>query len=363
MRLRHDHASRSRVTATRRARTSSSVRGARRRSASTWSDSGVLRSRIEGQRRRATSRSTPTRPAAGRSKNRRIEFTILVDGGGRVRHHRGRGRRPRRQRDESRPAPGVRRVPPGLDLESLRRSTQANARAKSVSGLTRFDLQDRVTVPDGSSTMVAIINQDVAAEQTFLYRPGGAGTRLRAEPVPRGALQEHDALRARAGADQHLYRRGSFVGEGLSEAVGTGTSTTIPFAVEPGILVASSSRRTGEDMRIVRIVRGVIEVENFQRVTTTWTVKGQPTRRATRCWCARPSRAGLHAQVQDRRRRGARGRLPDPGGRERPIRHRGTLEVVEQTPSSTTPDDLGRQVPELLDAVLQAAQARRRAQA
>ncbi|MBL8970357.1 MAG: DUF4139 domain-containing protein, partial [Myxococcales bacterium] len=48
--------------------------------------------------------------------------------------------------------------PPAVDFESLRRSTQANARAKEISGLTRFDLGNRVTVPDGSSTMVAIIN-------------------------------------------------------------------------------------------------------------------------------------------------------------------------------------------------------------
>ncbi|HWB77907.1 MAG TPA: DUF4139 domain-containing protein, partial [Nannocystaceae bacterium] len=62
-----------------------------------------------------------------------------------------------------------------IDYDALRRSTMASARNKSISGLTRFDLRDKVTVPNGSSTMVAILNEQVEAEQTFLYRPGGAG--------------------------------------------------------------------------------------------------------------------------------------------------------------------------------------------
>ena len=72
-----------------------------------------------------------------------------------------------------------------------------------------------------------------------------------------------------------IYAGGSFVGEGLSEAVGTKTSATIPFAVEPNILVTSTSKREGDELKLIRIVRGVLEVESFARNTTTWTVKGR----------------------------------------------------------------------------------------
>src|SRR5690606_35792066 len=119
---------------------------------------------------------------------------------------------------------------PAMDLESLRRSTQASARAKSVSGLTRFDLRDRVTVPDGTSTMVAIVNQDVAAEQTFLFRPGGAGTGYEQNPYRVVRFKNTTPFVLEPGPIA-IYAGGSFVGEGLSEAVGTDTSTTIPFAV------------------------------------------------------------------------------------------------------------------------------------
>ena len=313
---------------------------------------GVLRSRLKVRNGGRDEPVDTNNTGPGRAKNRRIEFTILVD--------------------ESRPPPATKapapsRVDskriadrgadasggsaPALDLESLRRSTQANARAKTVSGLTRFDLQDRVTVPDGSSTMVAIINQDVAAEQTFLYRPGGAGTGYEQNPYRVVRFKNTTPFVLEPGPIS-IYTGGSFVGEGLSEAVGTGTSTTIPFAVEPGILVGSTARHAGEDMRIVKIVRGVVEAENFQRVTTTWSVKGQPDPKGYTVLVRHPKQGGAYAL---RSRIDGAEELADaylipvvvsPGAAA------GKLEVVEQTPSTTSLTIWDAQVPELLDAVL-----------
>src|SRR5690606_1338774 len=91
----------------------------------------------------------------------------------------------KKSRSVSRPAPAsgaaaepsraLPPAPPTLDRETLRRSTRAQARAATVAGQTRFDLADRVTVPDGTSTMVAIVNADVDGEESFLFRPGGSG--------------------------------------------------------------------------------------------------------------------------------------------------------------------------------------------
>lgn len=161
-----------------------------------------------------------------------------------------------------------------VDFESLYRSTQASARAVAVSGLTRFDLSDEVTIPDGSSTMVAIVNQSVEAEETFLFRPGGAGSGYEANPYRVVRFRNTTPFVLEPGPIA-IYAGGSFVGEGLSEAVGTGTSATIPFAVESGIMVSSSIERSGEEMRLLRIVRGVLEVESFARTSTTWTVRSQ----------------------------------------------------------------------------------------
>lgn len=245
-------------------------------------------------------------------------------------------------------------APPAVDLDSLRRSTQANARAKSVSGLTRFDLGNRVTVPDGSSTMVAILNEDVEAEQTFLFRPGGAGAGYEHNPYRVVRFKNSTPFVLEPGPIS-IYTGGSFVGEGLSEAVGTGTSTTIPFAVEPGVLVSSSSQYSGEDMRVVRIVRGVIEVESFQRLTTTWTVKGPPSGAGFTVLVRQPRQGGAY---QLKTRIDGAEELPDAyllPVRAAPDQTTGTLEVVEQTPTSTTLTIWDSRVPLLLDAVLRVA--------
>lgn len=241
--------------------------------------------------------------------------------------------------------------PPAIDMASLRRSTQANARAKSVSGLTRFDLGSRVTVPDGSSTMVAIVNEEVAAEQTFLFRPGGAGQGYEQNPYRVVRFKNTTPFVLEPGPIS-IYAGGSFVGEGLSEAVGTQTSTTIPFAVEPGILVTSQSQYAGEDMRIVRIVRGVIEVENFQRVTTTWTAKGQPDPKGYTVLIRHPKQGGaytLRSKITGLEELGDAYLVPVvvTGNATE-----GKVEVVEQTPSRTSLTVWDGRVPDLLNAVL-----------
>lgn len=241
--------------------------------------------------------------------------------------------------------------PPAVDYDSLRRSTQANARAKSVSGLTRFDLGNRVTVPDGTSTMVAIINQDVEAEQTFLFRPGGAGSGYEQNPYRVVRFKNSTPFVLEPGPIS-IYTGGSFVGEGLSEAVGTNTSTTIPFAVEPGVLVSSSTQYSGEDMRLVRIVRGVLEVESFQRMTTSWTVKGQPSGAGFTVLVRQPKQGGgytLKSKIDGAEELADAYLIPV---KTAPNQTTGTLDVVEQTPSNTTLTIWDSRVPLLFDAVL-----------
>lgn len=222
----------------------------------------------------------------------------------------------------------------GVALEALRRSTQASARAQQVSGQTRFVLQDEVTVPNGSSTMVAVLNETVDAEQTFLYRPGGAGIGYESNPYRVVRFKNTSGFVLEPGPIS-IYAGGSFVGEGLSEAVGANTSATVPFAVEPSIIVSSSLRHEGGEMQIVRIVRGVLEVENFSRAETTWTVTGRDKKGYT--VLVRQNKSGSAYELKDPPN--GTETLPDaylipvtvPTGKVE-----GRLKVVEQTPSRTT---------------------------
>jgi hypothetical protein len=223
----------------------------------------------------------------------------------------------------------------GVDPEALRRSTLAQARASQISGLSRFDLEDPVTVPDGSSTMVAIINHDVEAEETFLYRPGGAGIGYDANPYRVVRFTNGTKFVLEPGPIS-IYAGGSFVGEGLSEAVGSNRSATIPFAVEPGILISSKVEHAGDEMRLLRIARGVLEVETFARKTTTWTAKGQVAQ-ADYSVLIRHPKAGWNYELKDRPP--GTEDLPDAYLVPLPIakgKREGDVKVVEQTPSKTT---------------------------
>jgi hypothetical protein len=252
-----------------------------------------------------------------------------------------------------------------IDVDTLRRSTMASSRSQRISGLTRVDLQDPVTVPDGTSTMVALINETVAAEETFLYKPGGAGYGYESNPY-RVLRFENSTPYVLEPGPISIYSGGSFVGEGLSEAVGAGTSVTIPFAVETDIMVTSATQYSGQEMTITRIVRGVLEVESFYQTTTTWDVRG-PARPEKYKVLIRQPQSGSNYELAQR-----------PPGTEDlegawliPIElaaneRSATLKIVEQTTSKITLAIWDQQALALLEKFLAAdnldAEARKKLQ-
>jgi hypothetical protein len=150
-----------------------------------------------------------------------------------------------------------------------------------------------------------------------------------------------------------IYSGGSFVGEGLSEAIASQDKATIPFAAEPSIVVHSAPLASGDAVKITKIVRGVIEVESFQRVTTTWTVSVKPSKQGYRV-LVRQSRAGdLYTLVDPPKDTET---LPD--GYFIPVlvgpdQAEATLEVVERTPSNYSLSVWDDKAPELLKQLLE----------
>jgi hypothetical protein len=220
-----------------------------------------------------------------------------------------------------------------VDAVTLANSMQANTHAASVSGLSRYDLGEALTIPDGTSTMVAIINQQVEGEETFMFKPGGAGQGYEANPYRVIRFKNSTPFALESGPIS-IYSGGSFVGEGISEPVSAGVPVTIPFAVESGIMVAFAQQYKGDDVRLVKIVRGVIEIETFSRRTTTWTVKSQL-----------PATDKITVYVRQNKAGGTYALTPRPPHTEDvadayliPIElaagaSEGKLDVVEQTPS------------------------------
>lgn len=247
------------------------------------------------------------------------------------------------------PAPPM---PSAVDIRALAQSGTPQTTARRVAGLTRFDLAERMTLPDGSASMVMLINQLVSGEETYLFKPGGSGQGYEFNP--------YRVVRFHNGTDFVLepgpisiYSGGSFVGEGLSEAIASQDNATIPFAAEPSIVVHSATSASGDAIKITKIVRGVIEVESFQRVTTTWTVNVKPSAQGYRV-LVRQSRAGdLYTLVDPPKDTET---LPD--GYFIPVlvgpdQAEATFQAVERTPSNFSLSVWDDKAPELLKQLLE----------
>ncbi len=255
--------------------------------------------------------------------------------------------RPRREAAPAAPSMSA------VDMRQLAQNAAPKTTARRVAGLTRFDLADRVTLPDGSASMVMLVNQLVTGEEAFLYKPGGSGQGYEHNPYRVVRFHNSTDFVLEPGPIS-IYSGGSFVGEGLSEAIASQDKATIPFAAEPSILVHSSSTHAGDAVKITRIMRGVIEVESFQRVETTWTVHVKPSKQGYRV-LVRQSRAGdLYTLVDPPKDTET---LPD--GYFIPVlvgadQAEATLEVVERTPSNYSLSVWDDKAPELLKQLLEA---------
>lgn len=145
-----------------------------------------------------------------------------------------------------------------------------SAEIVDLSGLFRFDLADPVTLPDQSSTLVTLVNEHVPGDDVIVFQPSGGSS----DRYPYRAIRiDNDTLYPVQRAPIAIYRRGTFVGEGITPDIAPGETATIPFAIESRISVASRSSSTSGEARLVRIIDGRITIESQTISATTWTVR------------------------------------------------------------------------------------------
>ena len=242
----------------------------------------------------------------------------------------------------------------GLVLaDALARSVQAKTKAAQVSGLTRYDLQGRVTVPDGTSTMVAILNNQVKAEQAFLYRPGGAGAGYEQNPY-RVVRFTNDSPFVLETGPISIYSGGSFVGEGIAKMIAAGAQTTIPFSVEHQIRVTSDTRWGTGQTKVIKIRGGVLTIERWQQHTTQWTVKAPKSTQKTKV-LIRHTRRGDAYKLKDK----IDGLEEVPGAWMVPVyiepgKTEATIKLVEQSPRRTTVSIWDSSAADLLSSFIKA---------
>lgn len=177
--------------------------------------------------------------------------------------------------------------PPSMDqMQAQGREAQA----ASVGVLFRYDLQDPVTVPDRSSTLVNIVNQRISGEEVVYFRPELSDSLREIHPYRAVKFQNATGFTLESGPIT-VYSEGTFVGEGFVERMQSGRTSFLTFAVDGNVLLDSHGGSREEGVALLRIVDGLI-VSEMQRIeSTTYEVKNKHAE-AQRAYIRTPKRSG-----------------------------------------------------------------------
>ncbi|MDP3278031.1 MAG: DUF4139 domain-containing protein [Deltaproteobacteria bacterium] len=221
----------------------------------------------------------------GALRSRRAASTRPQGGMGRVVTTTGIGARPTPARAmdarymNNRGPSGNSAAAPNFEGPSRPRSLASLAAVAVQGGTTRYDLPQRVTVPDRTATMVLLASADVPGERLYLFAPdGGVSDSVRhpfnvARFVNRtGSMLERGPLA--------IFENGAFLGQGMLDPMPNDATAVVPFALERGLAVESSSTADVEGARLMSIRRGAVQIERFRTQRTTYVVRNGMDRAA-----------------------------------------------------------------------------------
>lgn len=217
----------------------------------------------------------------------------------------------------------------GVSANMAQQSVSAMAASVVLGdGVTRYDLNEPVTIPDGASTMVAILSERVPGREAHLFAPDPGVPTSRTHPFRVVRLENQTGAVLERGPISVLGH-GSFLGQGVLEPLPRDATTFVPFAVDRSVAVRSTTRGTEADAVLVRVTNSQVMVERFSERRTKYTIQNG---------------GEDEVEVFLRHRRMSGGELHEPpeGTEESPsralvpvtVRGQGTeeVEIVERTP-------------------------------
>jgi len=150
--------------------------------------------------------------------------------------------------------------------QTLEQENEARVAGTSVGSLFRYDLTDPVTVPDRSSTLVAIVNKRVPGGDVVLFRPEEYG---QAHPY-RAAMFRNDSGVTLEKGPVTIYAGGTFVGEGFIERMEKSATAFVSYAVDGNVDMTSRDGTRNEGVRLLKIVDGMVISEVLEIRSTTY---------------------------------------------------------------------------------------------
>jgi len=162
---------------------------------------------------------------------------------------------------------------------SAPRNVSALAALAVQGGVTRYDLPQRVTIPDRSATMVMLVAREVPGSQMYLFAPDPGVPDSSAHPFHVARFENRTGALLERGPIA-IFEAGAYLGQGLLEPLPDAATTTIPFALERGLAVEHSATAAVEGARLLTMLRGELTIERFNVQRTTYRVRNGVERTA-----------------------------------------------------------------------------------
>jgi Domain of unknown function (DUF4139) len=172
------------------------------------------------------------------------------------------------------PAPAPAQAPrPTFGAAALERNAGSQAKAQALSGsVTRYELDHPVTIPEGGSTMVAIVSTRVSGEKAHLFAPEGGVPLSYQHPFSVARLTNATGAVLEKGPVSVLSENG-FLGQGVLDTLPKDANAFVPFALDKALVVETSEQYDQQQGALVRIQRGIVTVQRFSQRTTRYRVR------------------------------------------------------------------------------------------
>jgi hypothetical protein len=171
------------------------------------------------------------------------------------------------------PAPSAQAPAARFGAAQIERSVQSQAKAQVLSGsVTRYELDHPVTIPQGGSTMVAIVSARVSGEQAHLFAPDDGVPLSYQHPFSVARLTNSTGAVLEKGPVSVISEHG-FLGQGVLDTLPKDANAFVPFALDKALVVERSEQYDQEQGALVRIQRGVVTVQRFSQRKTRYRVR------------------------------------------------------------------------------------------
>ena len=227
----------------------------------------VRRPKIAPAKRRVVTRSFLARKRRKKRSTRRWRSSKLKPGRPRFVPRRRRFLRGGRKVGRVRPP-----TPTSSRFDRFRAVRRSAAAVTVRGGLTRYDIPQRITLPNRSATMVALVSKPVPGALIYLFAPDRGVSASFRHPFHVVRFKNDTAGLLERGPVT-ITKKNTFLGQGVTEPIPAGATVTIPFALERGLAVGSSLKTTYEGARIAQITAGKLILERDTVYRTTYRIQ------------------------------------------------------------------------------------------